>query len=713
MIAWRAITWSEDALGPALLALARATGLTPRVTDLSSVEPPRDAADVDDWILGATDQAGLHADAMECAHAELPDALARIAPGLVRIRLEQERRYLAVVRSTRRRLLLIDASGATAHVSIEAVRDVLTRDVEALPHKRVDYLLETARIDRRRARRARGQLLGLYLSETRIAGMWTLRLDPGAPFHSQLRRSRVLRRAALALALSVVQVSITLYGWVLLGGGALAGAIEPGWLLGWMLACLSALPFQVATLWLSGGLLNDTAALLKQRLLCGALRLEPDHIRARGSGRLLAMVSESEAIEGAGLTAAFGLALALVQLASAFVITGLGAGGAIQGLLLLAWCGVVVGLMARAFRLRARWTDQRFELANTLVEHVLGNRTRIAQQPREHWHMRDDLRLERYLTRSQTLDVAQRRLAVLPGRGWFIIGFAGLLAGGWLQHASTLELAIAIGGVLQAYAALSALGTQATAAGNALIAWRQIRELFHAAADLPSPGHPAAALQRTPPATPPVVTTDVRSPVLEVRDVSFAYRAGVAPALRACTLSVNATERILLTGPSGGGKSTLAALLAGLRSPQSGQILLHGLDRSTLGSAAWRRRIASAPQFHENHILSGSLAFNLLMGRAWPANDADRQEADALCRELGLGPTLDRMPSGLNQMIGETGWQLSHGERSRLFLARALLQRADLVILDESFGALDPITLETCMRTVLRRAPALVVIAHP
>jgi ATP-binding cassette subfamily B protein len=71
------------------------------------------------------------------------------------------------------------------------------------------------------------------------------------------------------------------------------------------------------------------------------------------------------------------------------------------------------------------------------------------------------------------------------------------------------------------------------------------------------------------------------------------------------------------------------------------------------------------------------------------------------------------MPSGLNQMIGETGWQLSHGERSRLFLARALLQRADLVILDESFGALDPITLETCMRTVLRRAPALVVIAHP
>lgn len=84
-----------------------------------------------------------------------------------------------------------------------------------------------------------------------------------------------------------------------------------------------------------------------------------------------------------------------------------------------------------------------------------------------------------------------------------------------------------------------------------------------------------------------------------------------------------------------------------------------------------------------------------------------------VCRELGLGSLLDRMPSGLDQVVGETGWQLSHGERSRIFLARALLQRADLVILDETFGALDPLTLKSCVDTVFARAPALVVIAHP
>jgi ATP-binding cassette subfamily B protein len=64
-------------------------------------------------------------------------------------------------------------------------------------------------------------------------------------------------------------------------------------------------------------------------------------------------------------------------------------------------------------------------------------------------------------------------------------------------------------------------------------------------------------------------------------------------------------------------------------------------------------------------------------------------------------------------MVGDTGWQLSHGERSRLFIARALIQEADLVILDESFAALDPENLRRAMECVQDRANALLVIAHP
>ena len=120
-----------------------------------------------------------------------------------------------------------------------------------------------------------------------------------------------------------------------------------------------------------------------------------------------------------------------------------------------------------------------------------------------------------------------------------------------------------------------------------------------------------------------------------------------------------------------------------------------------------------APQFQENHVFSETFAFNLLMGRRWPPRPEDLEEAEAICRELGLDEVLGKMPSGFQQMLGESGWQLSHGERSRLFIARTLLQHADLIVLDESFGALDPENLNRSLRTVLGRAPTLIVIAHP
>ena len=72
---------------------------------------------------------------------------------------------------------------------------------------------------------------------------------------------------------------------------------------------------------------------------------------------------------------------------------------------------------------------------------------------------------------------------------------------------------------------------------------------------------------------------------------------------------------MLLNGPSGAGKSTFASLLTSLRAPESGLILLRGLDRQTLGTENRRRQVSAAPQFHENHVLTGTFAFNLLMGR--------------------------------------------------------------------------------------------------
>jgi ATP-binding cassette subfamily B protein len=183
--------------------------------------------------------------------------------------------------------------------------------------------------------------------------------------------------------------------------------------------------------------------------------------------------------------------------------------------------------------------------------------------------------------------------------------------------------------------------------------------------------------------------------------------------LRDVELDVARGDRILLEGVSGSGKSTLACIIAGLRQADSGLVLAGGLDRPTLGETGWRRRIAMVPQFHDNHVFYGSLLFNLLVERGGTVTVANILEASELCEELGLGALLARMPSGVHQFVGETGWQLSHGERNRVFVARALLSRAPLIVLDESLGALDPDTLMQVTKCIERRAIAAIVIAHP
>jgi ATP-binding cassette subfamily B protein len=205
----------------------------------------------------------------------------------------------------------------------------------------------------------------------------------------------------------------------------------------------------------------------------------------------------------------------------------------------------------------------------------------------------------------------------------------------------------------------------------------------------------------------------IPAPLMQADNLAFSYRGRQVSALQHVSVEIRKGEYLLVNGPSGSGKSTLVSLLAGLRSPESGTILLGGLDRETLRSEGWRRRVATAPQFHENHVFTETFAFNLLMGRRWPPTTEDLAEAQAICEELGLGKLLQTMPAGLFQIVGETGWRLSHGERSRLYIARALLQGGDVVILDEGLAALDPENRSKALECVLKRAPTLILVAHP
>jgi len=210
-----------------------------------------------------------------------------------------------------------------------------------------------------------------------------------------------------------------------------------------------------------------------------------------------------------------------------------------------------------------------------------------------------------------------------------------------------------------------------------------------------------------PPSAAPRPAHDVAAGMLRVRGLSV--QRGGHSVLHDIDLDLVPGERAVLAGASGAGKSTLATALAGILPTTRGHV---GLDGAQPTDAGWRERVGLVPQHGDNHVLLAPVAFNLLMGRGWPASEEDLAEAVAVCSELGLGPVLARMPAGLGQTIGETGWRLSQGERARLCLARALLADHDVLILDEPLGALDPQTARTVLAVARRRARTLVVISQ-
>ncbi len=693
-----ALVW--EAPLPALVALSTAAKLG---NDIAPQRLPiaHDAnADPTAMLEHVATMRGFEVEATETSYADLPSTLERAAPALVRM---PGGAFLALLASSPRRTTLLGPSALRRTVRtgdlVRALRAGLERDGDG----RVDHWLHCASISGRRAQAARTHLRLHLLGERLVDGIWLLRSDAGTSAIAELRRRGLLGRAAGFVGASLLQVAVGIAGWTLLGRASLSGSLGSGWLGSWVLLLFTGAAFSIAQARLGQRITQDVATFLKERLLRGALRLAPDEIRKRGSGHLLATVSESSAIESAGLSGALGSIMALVQLVSAGALLAMGAGGAVHVLMLVAFTAAVVVLGVRAHRRRSEWTSRRLELTSTFIEHVLGHRTRRAQQPEAQWHEEEDAEMMRYLGASRSMESTHATFAGVPARGWLLLALLGLvphLVGGSVEPRS---LALSIGGILAAQGALATLASSGGAMFGAWVGWRSIGALFHGASQLPAAG-------LVPDLDPVRREGEV---VLEATGVGFRHRQGGRPTLEDCSLTVRRGDRVLLEGPSGGGKSTFASVLTGMHVQESGHVLLGGLDLPTRGRIGWRRRIASAPQFHENHVLSGTLAFNLLMGRSWPASDADRAEANDVCRELGLGALLDRMPGGLDQVVGETGWQLSHGERSRVFLARALLQKADVVVLDETFGALDPLTLEQCLGTLERRAASAIVIAHP
>lgn len=678
----KGLLWPESRAGDALLALSRASGLvTINQRDAPSSDPE----------FGAR-RLGLEAWPVEMSYSDFERQFSKIGPALLRM----PGGFCAVLRGA----IVLTPEGKRVAVKCAAVRSALYSETEGPILKQVQETLERAEVPLARQARAREAMLGERFSNTPIRGIWLVRLPPSADFWLQLRRARVPQRVLILSGAHAVQYGLWIMAWWVARSNVLGGGAGRNWLGLWALLLLALVPIRVLITWLQGLIAIGAGAKLKQRLFFGALRLDPDSIRHQGAGQLLGRVIESEAVEALALSAGFLGVVALIELAVSAVVLDAGAGGALQSVCLLAWLFLGGILTWQYFRRNRGWTDVRLAMTHDLIENMIGHRTRLAQLPPDRWHAGEDETLDRYRNVSQSMDRSTAALIAAVPRGWLVVGMIALSPAFIQGRASSSKMAIAIGGMLLAYRALKRLSAGAWQLAGAAVAWERVSVLYHSAARqevLGSPDSEPASHQ---------------APLVDARDLVYRYQGRIEPVLRGCNLQINPGDRLVLEGPSGGGKSTLVSMLAGLRQPDSGELVIDGIDRHSLDSLRWRRRVAAAPQFHENYVLTETFRFNLFMGRDGTPRAADLEEAERICRELGLGDLLDRMPAGMSQMVGETGWQLSHGERSRLYIARAILQDSQLVVLDESFAALDPENLQRAMECVLKRARSLLVIAH-
>jgi ATP-binding cassette subfamily B protein len=697
------------------------------------VDAPADFRVVDEAVAAAAARSGVEAEPVAADYREVEGLLG--AAGPVVLRRPGGSRWLAVEAAGGGRLRLLGPDGAVRSSSAAEVARALRAPLETAAAGEADRLLERAGVPPPARARAARALLAARLGGEPCAEGWTLRLPPGAGALGQLRAAGLVGHLGRLVAAQIVAYLLLIAAWAVVGRGVLGGRLEPGWVGAWGLLLATLIAVQAAGLWSQGVVALGAGALLKRRLLHGALRLDPEEIRHQGAGELLGRVIESERVEELALAGGFLALLSAVELVLAAGVLSLGAAGRLHLALLAGWS---LGLGLLAWRLlgeRGAWARLRIGMTHRMVERLLGHRTRLAQEPGDRWHLEEDAELEAYLVRSRRLDRLVPRLEVFATRGWLLAGLAALAPALLSGRASTAGVAVSLGGILLALEAFQGVAGGLFGLTGAAVGWERVAPLYRAAArPLPagSPevagdevarshphGHPRGKPRGGSGASPPAASStgsEARryppGPVLAARGLTFRYPGRARPALAGCDLALDAGDRVLLTGSSGSGKSTLVSLLAALRRPDSGLLLLHGADLAAWGALGWHRRVAAAPQFHDNHLFAAPLAFNLLLGRGWPPTAEDVREAAELCDELGLGDLVARMPAGLMQPVGETGWRLSHGEASRVYLARALLQDADVVLLDESFAALDPESLARSLDCARRRARTLVVVTH-
>jgi ATP-binding cassette subfamily B protein len=373
------------------------------------------------------------------------------------------------------------------------------------------------------------------------------------------------------------------------------------------------------------------------------------------------------------------------------------------------WLGLIVLVSmvplligTRRFELRysrdaRRAQDLTGDLATSVEESALGIRVIKAFGRRPHMlaaFSRDAARLRTAeLTKIRTLGLFWALLEGLPQVVLALVTVGGVYAAA--HGALTVgQLVAFVALYLQLVWPIIMLGWLLALTEEAASACRRIFEVLDTQPTILDPDRPVAAETGT---------------TLVFEDVRFRYEGAEQDVLRGIDLELRAGETMALVGAVGSGKTTLTALVPRLYDVTGGRVLIGGVDVRDLRLDQLRHAVTTA--FEDATLFSASVYENLTLGRAG-IGDEDVQEAISVAQ----ADFVHDLPYGLHTRIGEQGLSLSGGQRQRLALARAVLGRPRVLVLDDPLSALDVHTesqVEEALRRVLAGTTALVVAHRP
>ena len=517
-------------------------------------------------------------------------------------------------------------------------------------------------------------------------------------------RSRAQLAATVACGL-LAQAMLVVHALCL--ARLLAQAMKGASLHPWLAIGLAAVVLRGVLVWLEEWWAQQvgmrTRAVLRERLLARLMRLGPAWAAARPTGELqTTLVAAVDAVQvhasrhvpsllGAVLGCALALgALAWVDAGCALLLAVFVLG---QPLLDRLWLrrhmpgasGVMAALAA---------------FGAQLLDSLRGMETLWAFGASARWRMR----LAEQAARLRAESMHTLRATLLRTGLTRFVGLAGMASvlgwGSWQLGQGRLDAASLLAVLLlsrEAFRPLERLEKAFHAAWAARDGLHAIDALLHAPLPVPEPQRPGPA------------PADSR---ISLSGVCFAHDHGQEPGrpevLHGLDLDIADGEWVALVGPSGVGKSTLLSLLWRAADPRRGMVCLGGRDLRELSLAQLRSRVALVAQ--DTLLFSGSLEDNLRMA----SPQACLRDIKAVLRDVQLADLVDSLPQGLQTEVGEFGAHLSGGQRQRLALARALLRRAPVLLLDEPTSSADPRTEQALLQVLrpLRGRRTLVMAAH-